>query len=77
MSAVDQPAGQLRTDGAHVGSGPTMPQIEEVRTALVELRALKTAELGYGELLSWLTRMELVSQNLVTLIDMGVLEVRP
>jgi hypothetical protein len=58
-------------------NAPRVPQIEDARTALADLRALKTSGLGYGELLSWLTRMELVSQDLVTLIDMGVLEVRP
>jgi hypothetical protein len=56
---------------------PTMPQIEKARAALAELRALKTSELGSGELLSWLSRIELVNQDLITLIDMGVLEVRP
>lgn len=48
-------------------------RIRQARERLAELRALKTTGMGSGDLLMWVTRLEMLSGDLLNVIDLTAL----
>lgn len=48
-------------------------RIRQARERLAELRALKTTEMGLDALLMWVTRLEVLSGDLLNVVDLQAL----
>ena len=48
-------------------------RVRQARERLAELRDLKTTEMGEGDLLMWVTRLEMLSGDLLNVIDLMAL----